>query len=295
LRFLTYEHNGDVKHGALDPADTSGQTVRELGTGDLLVVLEREGLTSASARVASAPAIDVDDVRIIPPMRRPPKLLAVAANYGAHVTNSGGEPVDPSQATPRLFLKPSTCIIAYDAPIELSPVVAAMDWEVELGVVIGRRCKNVGEDRALDQVAGYVSANDVSARTLDFGFERREQDVHPFFDWLAGKWFDGFAPLGPWLVSADEAGDPQDLALHLDVNGEIRQQGSTSEMIFSVAELISFASRLMTLEPGDTILTGTPAGAGVETGKVFLELGDIMTARVGALGAIRNTIIPPTG
>lgn len=293
MRFVTYEQDGATRHGLLDPSDTSAQTIRVLGDGDLLNLLEGDGLTGAAQRAAGAPAVSLDDVTVVAPMRRPPKLLAVAANYAAHVTNSGGEPVDPTQATPRLFLKPSTSIIAYNDEIELSPVAATTDWEVELGVVIGQRGRNVTEAQALGLVAGYVSANDVSARELDFGFTRREQDIHPFFDWLTGKWFDGFAPMGPWLVSADEVGDPQDLALHLDVNGDVRQSGSTADMLFSVAELISFSSRIMTLEPGDIILTGTPAGAGVETGKVFLEPGDIMTARVGDLGEIRNAIVAP--
>lgn len=291
MRLLSYVLNGTLRHGAIDPQDLSGECVRDLGAGDLLALFERGGLNDLPRHTRSAPRIDLSTVTVRAPLRRPPKLLAVAANYAAHVTNSGGLPADPTQSIPRLFLKPSTSITGYDSDIQLPKVAAATDWEAELGVVIGRAGKDIPEHEALRLVGGYVSANDVSARKLDFGFTRKESDVHPFFDWLAGKWFDGFAPLGPWIVTADEVDDPQDLDLHLDVNGQIHQQGSTADMLFGVAELVSFASRLFRLEPGDVILTGTPAGAGVETGRVFLEPGDIMTTRVGNLGTLRNRIV----
>jgi 2-keto-4-pentenoate hydratase/2-oxohepta-3-ene-1,7-dioic acid hydratase in catechol pathway len=136
-------------------------------------------------------------------------------------------------------------------------------------------------------------ANDVSARSMDYGFARDTKDSAVwFFDWLAGKWLDGFAPLGPYLVTADEVGDPQDLLIELRVNGEVRQHGSTKDMIFTVAELVSFASRLMTLEPSDVLMTGTPSGVGAATGQ-FLAAGDEMTVSIAGLGELTNRVLSP--
>ncbi|HLT61371.1 MAG TPA: fumarylacetoacetate hydrolase family protein, partial [Microlunatus sp.] len=223
------------------------------------------------------------------PLLRPPKLLAVAANYADHIREGGGTPMDPARATPRLFLKPSTAITGPYDPIDLPSISTQNDWEVELAVVIGQRCRDVPVDRALDVVAGYMTANDVSARSIEAGIERDSEHVHPFFDWLLGKWPDGFAPLGPYLVTADEVADPQDLELSLEVDGTVRQQGSTKDMIFGVAELIAFASSVMTLEPGDVIETGTPDGTGAAIG-VYLQPGQVMTARVGDLGEQRTPV-----
>ncbi len=144
---------------------------------------------------------------------------------------------------------------------------------------------------ALGVVGGYVTSNDVSAGALDLGNDRDRDDPHArFFGWLAGRWLDGFAPMGPWLVSADEVPDPQDLEIILDVNGKRRQHGNTRDMIFSVAELVSFASTLMTLEPGDVIMTGTPAGVGAATGE-YLAAGDEMSVTVGGLGTLTNRMV----
>ncbi len=140
-------------------------------------------------------------------------------------------------------------------------------------------------EKALDHVAGYAVGNDVSARSVDYGYQRdTSSPAVGYFDWLAGKWPDGFAPYGPYLVTADEVPDPQDLGIELEVNGTLRQQGSTADMIFTVAELVAFASRLMTLEPTDIIMTGTPAGVGAAPG-TYLAAGDEMTVRIAGLGA----------
>lgn len=285
MRFVTYRHDGEIFHGRIDD---DGATVAELGNGELLNLLERGSLTSPPSPARRLP---LSDVALLAPLLRPPKLVAVAANYAAHVVNSGGTPVDPQRATPRLFLKPSSSIAGYDAALTPPRAATQVDWEVELAVVIGRRCRDVSTAEALGSVAGYMSANDISARSFDFGIERDEHSIHPFFDWLVGKWPDGFAAFGPALVRADAVADPHDLELRLDVNGDVRQLGSTSELIFGVPEIISFASTMMTLEPGDVILTGTTGGAGVETGS-FLAPGDVMTASVGDLGAIRTVVNP---
>lgn len=286
MRFVTYRRDGELYHGRL-AGDQLESGVIELGPGDLLGVLEGEGLAAAGRR--SGPERSAAEITLTAPLLRPPKLLAVAANYADHIKEGGGTPMNPARATPRLFLKPSTAITGPYDPVTLPTISTRNDWEVELAVVIGERCRDVPLDRALDVVAGYLTANDVSARSIEPGFERDEEHAHPFFDWLLGKWPDGFAPLGPYLVTADEVPDPQDLELVLEVDGTVRQQGSTKDMIFGVAELIAFASSVMTLEPGDVIETGTPDGTGAATG-VFLKPGEVMTARVGNLGEQRTPI-----
>jgi 2-keto-4-pentenoate hydratase/2-oxohepta-3-ene-1,7-dioic acid hydratase in catechol pathway len=175
--------------------------------------------------------------------------------------------------------------------VPLPDVSGQVDWEAELAVVVGARARGVSVDNALGVVGGYMTSNDVSARSIDLGYERDIDDkAVSFFDWLAGKWCDGFAPLGPWLVTADEVPDPQDLTVELAVNGMTKQHGSTKDMIFTVAELIAHASRLMTLEPGDVILTGTPSGVGAASGE-YLKAGDEMAVVVGRLGTLRNTVV----
>ncbi|GAA3452112.1 fumarylacetoacetate hydrolase family protein [Dactylosporangium matsuzakiense] len=282
MRFVSYLRDGAVRHGRLDD-DT---TIAELGDGDLQRLVE-QGLppgTEATARVG------VGEVTLLAPLQRPGKLLAAAANYQDHVTETGGEPLDKSRLSPRLFLKPPTSIVGPGAVIPLPDISHEVDWEAELAVVIGTAARNVSVADALGHVAGYMAANDVSARSVDYGFERDTDDKAVwFFDWLAGKWCDGFAPLGPWLLSADEAGDPQAIPIRLDLNGVTRQHGSTKDMIFSVAELIAHASRLMTLEPGDVILTGTPSGVGAATGE-YLKPGDELLVDLGPLGTLRNTV-----
>ncbi|GIF65619.1 2-hydroxyhepta-2,4-diene-1,7-dioate isomerase [Asanoa ishikariensis] len=280
MRLVTYRRAGEVRHGRL----TDDDRVVEFGDGDLEGYLD--GRTGETGRLEVA----VADVELLAPLLRPGKLLAAAANYQDHVTESGAEPLDKTRLSPRLFLKPSTSIVGPDATIPLPAVSSEVDWEAELAVVIGRRVRDIAEADALDAVAGYMTSNDVSARSVDYGFPRDTDDKMVwFFDWLAGKWLDGFAPLGPWLVTADEVPDPQALSVHLDVNGVTKQTGSTKDMIFSVAELVAHASRLMTLEPGDVILTGTPSGVGAATGE-FLKAGDVMTVVVGPLGQLRNTV-----
>jgi 2-keto-4-pentenoate hydratase/2-oxohepta-3-ene-1,7-dioic acid hydratase in catechol pathway len=187
-------------------------------------------------------------VRLLAPVLRPPKLLALARNYQDHITEGGGQPVDKQRIVPKLFLKPSSAIIGPDEPLCLPTVSHTTDWEVELAVVIGTRCRNVALEDAPAMVFGYTIANDVSARTTDWGVERDADQWNEFFDWLNGKWPDGFAPLGPYLLTADEIADPQSLDLSLHLNGVQKQHSNTRQMISTVAETIAFASRFMTLE-----------------------------------------------
>src|SRR5690606_11519776 len=157
---------------------------------------------------------------------------------------------------------------------------------------IGRRAQDVSVENALSHVFGYATSNDISARSLDLGVERDGEAWTGFFDWLEGKWLDGSAPVGPYLVTADEIPDPQNLELTLELNGKIMQRGSSTDMVHTVAELVSFSSRLMTLNPGDVILTGTPSGVGATTG-VFLKPGDSVVAEVQGLGSLTTPVVAP--
>ena len=160
---------------------------------------------------------------------------------------------------------------------------------VDLAVVIGRRAKNVSPQAAGGYVAGYTIANDVSARSATFAEGRAKREKDEFFDWLHGKWPDGFCPMGPWLVTPEEVGDARDLELELTVNGKARQKASTSMMIFDVFEIVSFCSHLMTLLPGDVIATGTPSGVAAATGE-YLRAGDVITCRIERIGELTNTL-----
>jgi 2-keto-4-pentenoate hydratase/2-oxohepta-3-ene-1,7-dioic acid hydratase in catechol pathway len=208
------------------------------------------------------------------------KVVAVGLNYSDHAQEAGmALPEEPI-----LFAKWTTSLCGPDDPTLLPPGSVQLDWEVELGMVVGTRARHVPEDRALEYVAGYCMANDVS--------ERSYQIARSGGQWSKGKGFDSFGPVGPYLVTADEVADPQDLELWLDVNGEPRQRGSTSRMVFSCARLLSYCSRVMTLEPGDLILTGTPPGVGMGMKPPqFLRPGDVVELGIGALGRQRQRVV----
>jgi 2-keto-4-pentenoate hydratase/2-oxohepta-3-ene-1,7-dioic acid hydratase in catechol pathway len=288
MKLVTFEIDGNVRHGVLQGEVDQGSVV-DLGPGDLLARIESGGLGVELVAETSAARHDVSAVRLMAPLLRPPKLLALARNYQDHITEGGGQPVDKQRVVPKLFLKPSSAIIGPDQPLCLPTISHTTDWEVELAVVIGKRCRNVGLQDALAAVFGYTIANDVSARTIDWGVERDSDRWNEFFDWLNGKWPDGFAPLGPYVLTADEIPDPQNLDLSLHLNGEQKQQSNTREMISTVAETIVFASRFMTLEPGDIIETGTPSGVGATSG-TYVKSGDVMEARVEKLGTLRTPV-----
>lgn len=200
------------------------------------------------------------------------QIHAVGLNYRAHAIESGSQP--PKE--PIIFNKALSCLSGPDDDIVIPRGAEAVDWEVELGLVIGTEAYQVSEAQALDHVAGYMTVNDVSER--DFQRHRGGQFVK-------GKSAPGFGPLGPWLVTRDEVRDPQNLPLRLEVNGAIMQDGDTSDMIFSVAWLISHISGFFRLTPGDVIITGTPSGVGMgRTPPTYLQPGDVVTAEVGGLG-----------
>jgi 2-keto-4-pentenoate hydratase/2-oxohepta-3-ene-1,7-dioic acid hydratase in catechol pathway len=283
MKLVTFDAGDGIRHGVLRGDQQSGRVV-DLGPGDLLGVIERGLPTEPGGQ-----EYDVASVRLLSPLLRPPKILALARNYQDHITEGGGQPVDKARIVPKLFLKPSTALIGPDAPVCLPSMSSTVDWEIELAVIIGKRCRNVSLADALSTVFGYTIANDVSARTADWGVERDPDQWNEFFDWLNGKWPDGFAPLGPYILTADELPDPQQLDLSLHLNGQQKQHSNTREMISTVAETIVFASSFMTLEPGDVIETGTPSGVGATTG-TYLQSGDVMEARIDRLGVLRTPV-----
>ena len=213
--------------------------------------------------------ITLDSVRLLAPIPRPSKVLALAGNYSEHIKEASvtrgfkvGLSDSPRLTTvPRPFLMPPTVVIGPDEQIPWPTYSKDIDYELELAVVIGKEAKAVTADSALDYIAGYTIANDVSARTVTFIKNRAERPWDEFYDWLNGKWADGFLPMGPYLLTRDEIADVQNLDLTLTVNGQVRQKANTSQMIYPVADIVSFLSNIMTLEPGlsGSFITAMPS------------------------------------
>ena len=235
----------------------------------------------------------LDSVKLLAPIPRPGKVIALAGNYSEHIKEAGlelGLSDSPRQTTvPRPFLMPPTVVIGPDEEIPWPAHSEQIDYEIELAVVIGKSAKCIKPEDGLDAVAGYTICNDVSARSVTFAKGRAERPWDEFYDWLNGKWADGFLPMGPYLLTADEIDDVQNLQMQLTVNGRGRQNANTSQMIYQVADVVSFLSHIMTLEPGDVIATGTPAGVAMATGK-FLQPGDTIECAIEKLGTLTNML-----
>lgn len=236
----------------------------------------------AGVDLATVPPVEdpvpLADCRLLAPVVAPQKILAIGLNYADHARESGLE----APKTPITFVKTNNSIIGPDETIHYAKdTTAQVDYEAELAVVIGRRTRNVAETDALDQVFGYTACNDVSARDAQF----------PDGQWVRGKSFDTFCPLGPAIVTGDEIGDPQALRIVCRVNGTTLQDSTTAEMIFGVAQLVSYLSRFMTLEPGDVIASGTPAGVGFSrTPPIWLADDDIVEVEIEHIGVLRNPV-----
>lgn len=278
MKLLRYGPAGAEKTGLLDAA---GQ-VRDLSAH----VPDLAGDTVSPAALDALRALDpetlppvADPGRIGPCLSRVPNFFCVGLNYARHAAETGA--AAPSE--PILFSKASSALAGPDDPVIIPRGSVKTDWEVELGVVIGREALYVTQAEALDCVAGYCVINDVSER--EFQIERKGQ-------WIKGKSAPSFGPAGPWLVTADEVADPQALALSLSLNGEVMQSSGTHDMIFSVAEIISYMSRFMRLQPGDIIATGTPEGVGMgRDPQRFLRPGDVMELTVEGLGTQRQQVV----
>ena len=272
MRFVRYGEFGAEKPGVLD---AQGRL------RDLSAVIP----DLAGAVIADLPRVDPETLPLVPgsprlgaPVGQVGKFIGIGLNYADHAAEAGMEP----PAMPIVFMKATSSICGPHDPVYLPRGAQKGDWEVELGVVIGKRAKYVSEAEALSHVAGYCVVNDVSERA--FQMERVGQ-------WTKGKSADTFGPIGPWLVTPDEAGDPQTLDLTLDLNGQRVQTGNTSTMIFTVAQIIAHLSEMMTLHPGDVIATGTPPGVGMGMKpQRFLRAGDVMELSIAGLGQQRQEV-----
>jgi 2,4-diketo-3-deoxy-L-fuconate hydrolase len=231
----------------------------------------------------------LDRVKLHAPLPCPGKLLCLAGNYASHIMEGGGAFPAKEKMIPRFFMKPCTAVIGTGDAIRIPPAAAFADWELELAVVIGKAGRDLSVDQAAEHIAGYTIFNDISARELTFRQQLPLQEGDWFFDWLVGKWLDSFGPMGPWITTADELAQPNNLRMQLWYNGQLQQDANTGQMIFSPAEAIAFISQFITLEPGDIISTGTPAGVG-HSKKLRLNPGDHIRGEIEGLGVLENSV-----
>jgi len=238
-----------------------------------------EQLISVSTRNEKRNAtISLDDVTLLSPVSSPPKIVCLGLNYKDHVEEQGKDTPDE----PILFMKPRTAVIGPNHAIIRPKMVKQLDYEAELAIVIGEKGKNIPVSEAKKHIFGYTAFNDVSARDIQFKDKQ----------WTRGKSFDTFAPMGPCITTANQVEDPNDLRVRTRVNGELRQDSSTKNMVFNVYEIIHHLSQAMTLEPGDIIATGTPAGVGVfmKPKPRFLSPGDLVEVEIEKIGILSNTV-----
>jgi 2-keto-4-pentenoate hydratase/2-oxohepta-3-ene-1,7-dioic acid hydratase in catechol pathway len=290
----TYQYNG-VAGVAILRDDETLVAPKELKRWSTMLELvsdweQAEGVLRG-LETNDAPIVDYD--ALLPPLLWPRKVVCAGVNYRRHMREMGGE-IPAEGWRPFFFLKaPTTTVIGPRDPIIVrSPEKARYDWEAELAVVIGVGGRDIPSEDALVRVAGYCVANDVTAR----GYHRRQSVPADAFtyDWFAAKSIDSSLPLGPGITPSFQVPDPQDLHLRLWVNDDLQQDESTSDMVCTVAELVSAASEVVTLEPGDVITTGTPSGVGAGRG-LFLRAGDVVRATIDGLGTLENMVIDPAG
>ena len=284
-------------------AEATGEDLGIAVSDDLLELLPPDGpgfeptrtlagwVETLDAKVRDELTIPIDEVHLLVPIGHPRKILLLAGNYAAHVAERGGTAAEREETFPYVFMKPPTMTLTSPGDPVVLPRISPdhVDWECELGVVIGRRCRDVPEAEALSYVAGYTVINDISDRKFTPNPGRKTRERDRFFDWLHGKWHDTFCPVGPCLTTADAVPDPQALALRLTVNGAVKQEATTAGMVFPVAAVVSFISRFVTLEPGDHIATGTPSGVGSATG-TYLRPGDVIHATIAGIGTLETPV-----
>lgn len=273
--------------------------------GDMLSFLEAGSKARTAARKAVAPVAEklekggkpdgrtshpIGKVRLRAPVPNPRKIFCLAGNYQDHIEEGGGKMEQQDKETPRVFMKPPTStVIGPGDAILIPPIARSVDWEGELAVVIGRKAKGVKAKDALRYVAGYTVMNDVSERKLLIKKRSESRPRDEWFDWLNGKWLDTFAPQGPWMVTADEVGDPQTLDISTYVNGDRKQHNNTGQMLYPVAAVIEYISAIITLEPGDLISTGTISGVGNTTGE-YMQPGDRVEIEISKIGRLKNRV-----
>jgi 2-keto-4-pentenoate hydratase/2-oxohepta-3-ene-1,7-dioic acid hydratase in catechol pathway len=277
MKLVRYGQPGQEKPGLIDAQGALRDLSGVVGDIDAGAIAPASLAKLAKLDAASLPRVD-GAVRYGCPVSGVGKIVCVGLNYADHAAESGL----PVPAEPVLFLKPSSSITGPNDPVIIPRNSVKTDWEVELGIVIGKKASYVEESEALEYVAGYAVVNDVSER--EYQIERGGQ-------WDKGKGCDTFAPIGPWLVTRDEIADPQNLDMWLEVNGHRYQNGSTRTMVFGVATLVSYISQFMTLQPGDVISTGTPPGVGLgQKPPVYLKAGDVMRLSIAGLGEQRQVL-----
>jgi 2-keto-4-pentenoate hydratase/2-oxohepta-3-ene-1,7-dioic acid hydratase in catechol pathway len=280
MRFVTFQHDHSPQCGVLSGDAIFG--LKDAGFSTLLEVIE--GGSEAQRRIGawlekvpSGAALPLSEAKLLAPLPRPPKLICVGLNYRDHAKECGAE----LPKVPAIFSKFTTCIIGPGDDIVLPRNSAEPDYEAEFAVVIGKGGRHIPQDRWLEHVFGYTSFNDVSARDVQMATSQ----------WLMGKTFDTFGPMGPAVVTADEIADPHALDIQMVINDEVLQSSNTSEMVFRIPYLIEFISSVFTLEPGDVISTGTPAGVGeAKTPPRWLRPGDDVVVRISGLPELRNGV-----
>lgn len=302
MKFVSYSKDGgEIRAGLsidgkiVDLADGAKQIGATLPSNVVeILALGETGMTiagdvadaAATGNIATTPE---SDVTLEAAIQTPPTIFLLAGNYQSHLIEGGGSAVEKDKVNPRPFIKPTTAIIGTGDPIVIPPDSDTLDYEIEIAAVIGKEGRAISVADANDYVAGYTVFNDVSARSLKIAEGRTERNGDGFFDWLLGKWCDSFAAIGPYLVTKDEAGDPNELEMALTVNGELRQHSDAGEMIFTIPESIAFLSRFVTLRPGDLLCMGTPGGVGATT-ETYLKAGDTVVAKIDKLGTLENKV-----
>ena len=261
--------------GIVDLAVAAPELPRDMAA---LLAAGEGALRRASAATAAAKRLPLGSVTLGPPIARPPKFLAIGLNYADHVAEAGLE----RPSLPTVFNKQSTCVAGPRDPVHMPRVSRVLDYEGELGFVIGRRCRHVPRERAHEVIAGYLVVNDVSVRDWQLRVPT----------WTMGKSFDTHGPIGPWLTTADELSDPHALRLRTWVGSELRQDSNTKHLIFDCFAIVEHLSTAFTLEPGDVIATGTPGGVGIASKPPrLLNAGDVVRVEIEGLGALENPVI----
>ncbi|MGY6274295.1 fumarylacetoacetate hydrolase family protein [Methylomonas sp. MgM2] len=278
MKLTSFIHNNTIKIGSvLDGQIADGSSI----AADMSAFLSKgEAAISAMQGLMDSgqPLIPMSEVRLVAPIPRPGKFLGIGLNYADHIGETGRERPEH----PMFFTKQSTCVIGPGQAIHCPAISEKVDYEGELGIVIGKRCKRVSAESAREFIAGYTICNDVTVRDWQ----------HRSPTWTLGKSFDTHGPMGPWIVTSDEIVDPHRLSLETWVDDELRQNANTGQMLFNCYEIVAYLSQAMTLEPGDVISTGTPAGVGVKmTPRGYLKPGQTVCVKIEGIGSLSNPVI----
>jgi 2-keto-4-pentenoate hydratase/2-oxohepta-3-ene-1,7-dioic acid hydratase in catechol pathway len=279
MKIARFSHGGVTRLGVVLGDEMADLGVDDFPT-DVGALLAAEGLERADQAAQKAPRIPQAEVRLEAPVARPPEFLAIGLNYRSHAAETG----QPLPSVPVFFNKQSSCVAGPADDVHIPRVAPAhVDYEGELGFVIGRRCRHVPRQRAGEVIAGFLVVNDVSVRDW--------QMASP--TWTMGKSFDTHGPIGPWIVTPDEVGDPHALGLRTWVNGELRQEARTDDLVFDCYDQIAHLSAAFTLQPGTIVSTGTPSGVGfARTPPALLAPGDVVRVEIERVGAIENRLVP---